>query len=157
MDEITKEKAYQIRNWSANFETSESRKRISNLQWVALPTRHDGRRFRRLSRHEQATEIFGAWCLIVEVAAKMPQRGKLIDDRDEPLKAVDLTDLTGFPEASFQMALKVLSSNEIGWLETIDWPESAGACCDLPEPAGQHLRHNPTQPDHTNLTTPNKT
>ncbi len=118
-------KAYRIRNWQANFETSESRKRKTQLGWIALPTQMDGKRFRRLSRIDDAAEIFGAWCLLLEIAGRCPCRGLLVDDHGMPVDAEAAADSSGFQQASFEKAFKVLSEPRIGWLEVVNLPEPA--------------------------------
>lgn len=93
--------------------------------WVAIPTRQDGKSFRYLGRHEQGTETFGAFVLMVEVAAKMPIRGVLADE-DGPLDAEDLSLKTGHPKESFETAFKVLQEIKIGWIEAIEYQSIAG-------------------------------
>lgn len=108
---------YRIRNWSSLFETAESRKRL-NLPWVAIPTKHDGKGYRRLMR-EFGPAVYGAWILIVAVAAKCPTRGTLAD-ADGPLSALDISDKTDCPVAVIEQALSVLTNERIGWLESVD-------------------------------------
>jgi len=126
-------KVIRVVDWHKHFETSESRKRSGALSWVSMPTKQDGRRFRRLSRHKHAHAVLGAWLLIVEVAARCPNRGVLVDDRGDPLDAGELEALTGFPIGGFRLAIAYLSSGEMGWLEVLDLPVSAGVCRSLPE------------------------
>lgn len=111
--------AYQIRNWNDHFEVSQSRKALKRLMWVALPNKHDGKGFRRISLHPDAVEIFCAWVLIVQVASKMKTRGLLVDD-DGPLDADDLAVKTGFPSEIFEKAFDVLTETKIGWMEIVD-------------------------------------
>lgn len=109
--------AYRIKNWNDHFEKSQSRK-CAKMAWVALPNKHDGKGYRRVARHERATELFTAWVLIVQVASKMPTRGLLVDE-DGALTAADLADMTGFPESIFHLAFTVLTQPNIGWLERV--------------------------------------
>jgi len=108
---------YRIRDWERHYEKAESR-RVKTLNWIPIPTRHDGSGFRRVAAHERAPDLFAAWVLIVEVAAKMPTRGRLIKD-GKPLTAKDLHYRTGFPEAIFDLAFQTLTAPEIGWLERV--------------------------------------
>lgn len=110
---------YQIRNWVDSFEISQSKKVYKRLMWVAMPNKHDGKGFRRISLHADAVEIFCAWVLIVQVASKMKTRGLLVDD-DGPLDADDLAVKTGFPSEIFEKAFAVLTEPKIGWLEVVD-------------------------------------
>jgi hypothetical protein len=114
---------YRIRRYADYFETYESR-RLKDQTWVAVPNKHDGKSFRRLSRLENAAAIYGAWQLILQIASKMPVRGTLCDD-DGPLSAADMEDKTGFPEQDFQEALALLCSERIGWIETVEEAEAA--------------------------------
>lgn len=115
---------YSIRDWTKHFEVAQSNKVKGPLSWVALPTKHDGKGFRRIMRRNDAGDLFAAWILLVEVAAKMPDRGVLADD-DGPLSADCLCDKTGFSASKFQTALKFLSSQEIGWLLVADWEHAS--------------------------------
>ncbi len=113
---------YKIRHWGKVYEVSDA-KRTGNgkpLSWVALPTKHDGRGYRRLMRRDDGVEIFGAFVLMVEVAAKLPVRGILSDD-DGPLTLDDLADKTGARIESFGKAIQVLTSKEVGinWIEIV--------------------------------------
>lgn len=109
---------YRIKDWERHYEKAESR-RVKTMAWLPLPTRHDGAGFRRVAAHERGPELFAAWVLIVEVAARMPTRGLLVKD-DKALTAKDLHFRTGFPAAIFELGFDVLSGPEIGWLEVID-------------------------------------
>ena len=129
---------YRIKHWTANFENAESRK-VRNLQWVPVPNKHDGKSYRRLASHKSGVEVFCAWCLMVEVASKMPDRGILADE-DGPLTSDDLAFMTGFPARIFTLAFLVLTSKGIEWLETVEGTESqpsaSGNNRDLPETSG---------------------
>jgi len=147
---------YRIKNWAEHFETAESRKRKGPLSWVAVSTSFDGKRFRRLTRHEKSAEIFGAFVLIVEAAGRCRDRGTLIDDHGDPILPDDLEDMTGFPAKSFALAFEILSNPRIGWIERkktgkdeIDHEESAGACRSVPERAGGPVLPNRTEHDIT--------
>jgi hypothetical protein len=108
---------YRVKDWDKHFEKAESR-RCKNMLWVPIPTKHDGSGFRRVASYHRAGEIFAAWILIVETAAKMPIRGLLYKD-GKSLTPKDLQYRTGFPEEMFFMAFEVLTEPEIGWLERV--------------------------------------
>lgn len=114
---------YSVTNWSERFEVAQSRKVDGPLSWVALPCKHDGLGFRRIMLMEDGPEIYGAWVLIVQVAAKCPKRGVLADENG-PLDASDLALKTGCREGVFSRALKVLSSKKIAWIMVDDWEPS---------------------------------
>lgn len=108
---------YRVVNWDNNFEKAESR-RCKNMLWVPIPTKHDGSGFRRVASYHRAGDLFAAWILIVETAAKMPKRGLLYKD-GRGLTPKDLHYRTGFPEDIFFMAFEELSKPGIGWLERV--------------------------------------
>lgn len=108
---------FRVKNWNENFEKAQGR-RCAKMTWVAIPNKHDGKGYRRIARHDSATDLFTAWILIVEVASKMPTRG-LLADEEGALTAEDLADMTGFPASIFHLAFTVLTQAEIGWLERL--------------------------------------
>jgi hypothetical protein len=114
------EQVYTVRNWDSRFETAQSRKVKSILTWVALPVKHDGLGFRRIMALPDGPAIYGAWVLIVQVAAKCPVRGVLADENG-PLGPEDLELKTGCSVDVFSRALNVLSGNKIGWIVVADY------------------------------------
>lgn len=111
---------YKVRDWDRHFETSESRKRKSPLTWIGVPTKHDGRGFNRLKRHADWPAVYGAWVLIVAVAAKCPTRGTLADE-DGPFTSLDISDKVGLPQELVQRCLDLLASQQDGimWIEAV--------------------------------------
>jgi hypothetical protein len=109
---------YSIKGWGEEgyyYEVAQNRRTAGQLPWVAMSTRHDGLSLRRLMLLEDGPAIYGAWCLMVQVAAKCPVRGTLADVSG-PLTAVDLSLKTGMAAQVFDRAFHVLVSKEIGWL-----------------------------------------
>lgn len=106
---------YGVKDWEKHFENSESRK-VKSLTWLPVKNKHDGKGYRRVVAHPRSVQVFCAWCLMIQVASKMPTRGLLLDE-DGPITASDLAFMTGFPEAIFDMAFEVLADPKIGWLE----------------------------------------
>lgn len=145
-----------VRNWDRNFECAQSRKVAGPLKFVAVPTKHDGKSYRRLMAHANGQAIYCAWILIVQVAAKCPTRGILADD-DGPLTAEDLFIKTGCPSTLFEEAFEVLTSKPIGWLEiTESTPDSAQNGSTLPRATtGVAYINQPTnQPDSNDRNQP---
>ncbi|MDE2426751.1 MAG: hypothetical protein KGO96_12690 [Elusimicrobia bacterium] len=130
---------FRVRNWDEHFEVWQSRRIAGPLSWVGMPTKHDGKSYRRLMRKTNGPALFCCWCLIVQVAAKCPARGTLAD-ADGPLTAEDLEAKTGCRAEVFYEALEVLTSKEINWLETVEF-----AALNLPTV------------DHAQPTVPNRT
>lgn len=110
-------KTYRIKDWDKHYEISQSRK-YKNMRWVAVPNKHDGKGYRRITKHPRGAEIFTAWVLIVEVASKMEVRG-LLKDADGPLTPQDLSDKTGFNAEIFSLAFEVLTQPRFGWIEVV--------------------------------------
>jgi len=124
MDESFNEtiKVYVIRNWEKEFEISQS-KRIPDgkpLSYVPMPTKHEGKGLRRLLRSEDALSMFGVWCFVVELAAKMPRRGVLADS-DGPFDAEDIADSIGIDPEPVQKLLDLVTGGRINWIELIEW------------------------------------
>jgi hypothetical protein len=114
---------YSIRDWDEHFEVAQSRKAKRTHSWVALPTKHDGKSFRRIMLLPDGPEIYGAWVLLVQIAAKCPTRG-ILADKDGPLDEADFHIKTGAPQTLFSKALNVLSSRHIGWIVGEPWEDS---------------------------------
>lgn len=118
-------KLYSIKNWANHYEKAQTRK-VERAQWVPMPLKHDGKGYRRLIAQRNGAAIYGAWVLIVQVAAKCPTRGVLADE-DGPLSSADLALKTGCPESVFEQALEVLCSPSVGWMLVSDYqPDTNG-------------------------------
>lgn len=117
---------YVIRDWERLYENAQSRK-CKQLSWVPMPNKHDGKGYRRLMKLKDGAAIYGAWCLIVQVASKCPTRGELVDDAGSPLLAEDLSDKTGVKSEIFERAFQVLSDKSIGWILVARY-QSATSC-----------------------------
>lgn len=111
-------KVLRIKHWNEGFENATSRKLKSPLPWVAIPTKHDGKGYRKLIRHANGVAFYGVWVLLVAVAAKSKLRGCLVDD-DGPLSDEDLSIKTDAPADLIGQAVAHLVEN-IGWLEWVE-------------------------------------
>ena len=116
-------KLYRIANWNKHYEKAQARK-VKKPAWVPIPVKHDGNGYRRVISH--GADIYGAWCLILEVAAKCEPRGILMGEAG-PLEPEDLAMKTGAPLELFERALTVLSNPKIGWLLVVNWEPEADA------------------------------
>jgi hypothetical protein len=106
---------YIIKNWCRQYETAETRK-LKRLNWIAVPTDTSDKIYRRITRLENGAEVLGIWLSILEVASKMPERG-VLKDKDGDLNFQDFEDIGGFPAEKYQMAVEILASDKIGWIE----------------------------------------
>lgn len=148
---------YSIRNWGEHYEIAQSRRNRKQHSWVAIPNKHDGKSFRRLMALRDSMEIYGAWCLIVQVASKCPTRGVLADE-DGPLGAEELALKTGGTVRVFSRALEVLSTEGIRWIvctqsegsPSADGAQSESALSAVGEQSDRALHVvPPTIPNHT--------
>lgn len=118
--------ALRVRDWGDHYEISQTRRVAKRMRWVPVPTKHDGRGFRRLIRSENGPALFGAFVLAVEVAAKCPRRGVLADF-EGPIDPDDLEAKTGCPAEIFERMIRKCLSEKIRWLETVEVSADANA------------------------------
>lgn len=106
---------YAISNWDDIFENNRSRE-IKDLNWVAIPNRHDGSKFAELMSHKNGPQHFAAWILIVQVASRVrDSRGILRRGDGSPHTPLSLSFVTRCPESVFSEAIPILFS--LGWLK----------------------------------------
>lgn len=92
----------------------------------------DGLAFRLLAKRKDATEVFSAWILMLELASKATPRGDL-SHNNVPLSPGEMGEITGFPGDVFSRALKFLCDPKIGWIEEISAsPDVPGFVPDVP-------------------------
>lgn len=112
-----------IRDWEEHFEHRDHKRKgpkaVKVMWWVSMPTKHDGEGYLALLDHEDGLLHFGAWVLMVQVAAKCEPRGTLLRDGRLPHTPRSLARKTNAPEAAFEAAIPRLLSEEIGWLEVV--------------------------------------
>ncbi len=75
---MTPPTVYSIRDWSDHFEPGDDA-RNKRLSWVAVPNKHDGKGYGRLMAQADGLALFGAWCLLVQVASRCPVIGRPSD------------------------------------------------------------------------------
>jgi hypothetical protein len=124
---------FRVRDWHRVYEKSDAQRTKPDpdghdkpLPWVAIPTKHDGAGYKRLMR-ESAREkprwdsmrIHSAFILIVQVAAKMPERGLLRAHDGQPIGPAEMSDKTDGCASVFSESFEVLSNPEFGikWIE----------------------------------------
>lgn len=143
--------AYRIKDWNVHFENNRTRE-LKRLEWVPIPTKHDSDGFTQLMSHPNGTAHYGAWVLIVEVAAKCKVRGTLSrygagfsHDAAGGVKAYDSESLSRVCRGSAEVFAEVLPRLlEIGWLETVniedgtvceEQPNNPAPSCGIPAPS----------------------
>lgn len=107
---------YEIVNWDKLYENNRSRQ-IDNLNWISQPNKHDSLGFRMLMRKPNGLALYGAWCLIVQVASKCQPRGILAKDGN-PVTPEVLSILTGAPVDMFRECLAV-AFRETKWIQIL--------------------------------------
>lgn len=143
---------YKIRGWEETFEVAQSRKQPKEMSWVPMPTRMDGKRYRKIASQPDGAAILGCWLCMVELAARRPkERRGFLEDSDGPLSSADMAVATGLSVEAFERALNVLSSKGIEWLiletvgEPYQTPPTATGCGGLQD----RTRQNKTEQDKT--------
>lgn len=109
-------KLYKIRDWHKRYENAQSR-RCDNLHWVPVPARHDAERYCEMMAREDASEIFSAWIICLQVGARSEPRGSLVRSDGSPHTPESLSIKTRGSQKWFEKALPYLT--QIGWLECV--------------------------------------
>lgn len=105
-------RALRVANWE-RFEKADSRKCVS-MSWVAVPINHDGLGYLELMSHPDGIRTIGGWLLILQVAARCPERGLLVADSGRVLGAKEIALKTRSQEKDISRCIEVLLAN--GWL-----------------------------------------
>jgi hypothetical protein len=136
---------YSIKNWDIKYETHETRK-FKKLCWIPIPIKHDGNGFRRLMSLEDSGNIFAAFILSLEVAAKCPKRGVLADENG-PLNSKDLEIITGLNCVHFDKMFDKLSDPKIRicWIVKQNSPDTPGESPDAPGFSPGRIEQNRTE------------
>ena len=120
---------FKIKHWNSIFENNRSRE-IRNPSWVAMPNRHDTLGFRTLISRPNGVALYGAWCILVQVASRCNPHGTLVCNNGLPYTARSLSLKTGLSETLISECFDVLREPEIDWLETQEGaalPKNRGA------------------------------
>lgn len=117
---------YRIKEFEAFIKRDALRKgtkaRRLRLPWMSVPTDLQKRAVQRIAMHPRGAEIYGAFILMASVSARATEKvdmGILADDEGRPYTPEDLEEITGFPADSFAIAIEVLASPRVGWLEPV--------------------------------------
>ena len=81
--------AYRIVDWAHHFENNRT-KELKVLTWMRFPTKQDGDGYTDLLDHKDGAAHFGAWCALLQVAAKCGTRGTLLRDSGRPHDSISL-------------------------------------------------------------------
>lgn len=141
-------KALRIADWP-RYERADSKKCVT-MQWVAVPINHDGIGYLEIIGRPDGLRIIGGWLLILQVAARCPERGLLVSDGGRILGAREIALKTRASQDEIQSALTVLI--EAGWISEEDisgsYPEAIRKPSRLQDSTVQdNTRQNTYAPD----------
>jgi hypothetical protein len=107
-----------IAKWDKHFENASSRK-LTRLNWVAIPNKTDGEGYTALVDHPNAAAHLGAWYAIVEAASKQDPRGNLPSGIPQDVGGISrsLGRMSRLPAKVFTEVIPRLI--EIGWIEEV--------------------------------------
>lgn len=106
-----------IVGWQKHYENNRSRD-LKRPEWLPLPNSFDGRGYMELCDHPAGMSHYGAWCMLLAAASRMPIRGLLVSDSGHPLTLKDVARMTRGSLRVFAEALPRLV--EIGWIEMLE-------------------------------------
>jgi hypothetical protein len=117
-------RVYEIAKWKNTFETAESRK-YKSLNWVSVPIGFSSSGYQQLLDDfgSEAPAVYGAWVALATFAATCSTRGVLANSRGRALPISHIARVTGFDSAIFEKLIAWASSDEIGWLVSVELEE----------------------------------
>lgn len=140
------DQVYVIRRWDEGGFVKSGQNSRGSIPWVALPTKHDGKGFLRLSIVDPDGSVYGIWALTAAVAAKLTKNQNIppgvLADEDGPLSVEDIALKIRRTVASVRNAFNVLCSDDIRWLELVDYNDLLAHCY---QPASNVLAHRTEQ------------
>jgi len=131
-------KVYRIRDWLSLYENAETH-RYKTLKWVPVPNSHEGEGYGQImmmpdgSLRPNATDIFTAWIIMLQIASKCSPRGVLINANGKPYTAAGLAYKCKGNKAWFDAAIPLLL--DIGWIENAEVQPAPAAAPEKPAPA----------------------
>lgn len=108
--------AYRIANWT-RYMPADARK-CTVMQWVAVPIAHDGMGYIEIMAHPDGIRIVGGWLLILQTAARCPERGLLVSDGGRILRAREIALKTRAREEDIKLALEECCRQN--WIEEVE-------------------------------------
>lgn len=119
---------YRIKDWDRHFENNRTREMKTVMRWIPVPNKHDGDGYCTLVDRPDGAAMLGCWLAILQVASKCDRRGTLLRSASSPHTAGTISRIVRLPEDLLQKALDLLASDEIGWIEVVEFEASAGGC-----------------------------
>lgn len=159
---------YKISEWDKRYEVSSKGRepkegealRAGPLRYIRLKVygHSQGAGFRRMQMAAgvKSMEIFGIFCKFLEISGNQPseKRGVLLNEKDGPANTEDLAFILGVPEKQIKNAIRVLSSENVGWIEDstqlnltqLNTTQGTGNIPENPEIPGKN--HKPSKIKH---------
>jgi len=139
-------KLYRISHWEKLYEVRKPSAVTARWPGWRCRPKLDSFGFRRVAMQRERSDLFSAWVLMLEVAARQPRkwRGALVRD-GVPLTAEHLATITGWPAAAFSQAFEFFTDPEQGWLTVENIPDAAASSPELknrPRLQARNLRCN---------------
>ena len=110
-------KSFRIRAWDKHYENNRSRD-LKRPEWLPLPNSFDGTGFMELMDHPAGMSHYGAWCLLLAAASRMPTRGLFVTDSGKAMTLKDLARMTRGSAKTFEEVMPRFLA--IGWVEEIE-------------------------------------
>ena len=117
---LGRHQALAIKGWSQQFENAQSR-RTKHLNYTVAPHQDQSFANQRVLTHASGYKALAIWHLIIQCAARCPQRGLLVDGSG-PLSFAELAHRMHLPEGDVREAIAVLSDPKVRWIEVVDCP-----------------------------------
>lgn len=109
---------YRIKDWNKVFEDYRSRE-VAELEFIKWPTKRASEAFHKLARSSDGVMAFGVFAILVQWAARCPQRGVLADTKGA-ITPERFADRYGLPIKVAKKAFAILTDIDCGWLESTD-------------------------------------
>lgn len=109
-----------VAKWTDTFEIAESRRHRA-LRWVSIPLGIQSNGYALMIEEfgEEAPAIYGAWIILVQIAASCSVRGLLCTSKGVGYTASRLSLLSHFPSTVFEKLIQWCLHEEVGWLEIV--------------------------------------
>ncbi len=120
--ELNRNQAFAIRRWSQEFENAQSR-RTRHLNYTVTPHQDQSFANQRVLTHPGGYKALAIWHLILQCAARCPQRGLLVD-ASGPLGFGELAHQVNISETDIREALAILCDPKVKWVEIVECPRN---------------------------------
>lgn len=120
--ELENNQAFAIKRWSQQFENAQSR-RTKHLNYTVTPHQDQSFANQRVLTHPGGYKALAIWHLMIQCAARCPQRGLLVDESG-PLGFAELAHGANIPEDDVREAFAILCDPKVKWIEVVECPRN---------------------------------